>query len=95
MTPIAGAKEANLEERANKFSDYDVRVRAHQIWVRNGSPEGNAEFDWREALAELVAEGLLKSGPVPAFPQVSSSPTRGAAAPRQDMQVSTTPRKSA
>jgi len=40
------------------FSDHDVRVRAHQIWVRNGRPEGQAEYHWKDTLAELAARGV-------------------------------------
>ena len=74
------------------FSDHEVRVRAHQIWVNNGRPEGHAEYHWRvtlsywrEALAELEAEGLAKGGSVPALCAVSHPPIRSMAAPRQDI----------
>ena len=77
---VAGDEEANLRERSNTFSDHDVRVRAHQIWVNNGRPEGHAEYRlretlnyWREALAELEAEGLASSGPAPALRQSQGS----------------------
>jgi hypothetical protein len=69
-----------LKERSNTFSDQDVRVRAHQIWVRNGRPEDQAEYHWRDALAELEAEELAKDGRVPALFQVSSLPIHSEAA---------------
>ena len=84
MTPFAEREETELNVRPNTFSDQDVRVRAHQIWVRNGRPEGQAEYHWRDALAELEAEELAKGRRVPALSQVSTLPIRSVAAPRQD-----------
>ena len=84
MTPFAEREEAKLEERSTMFSDHDVRVRAHQIWVRNGRPEGQAEYHWKDALAELEAEELAKGRRVPALIEVSDPPIHSVAAPRQD-----------
>ena len=62
--------------KSNTFSDYDVRVRAYQIWERTGRPEGRAEEHWREALAELQAESRAQASEVPPQPDVSQPPTR-------------------
>ena len=34
-----------------------IRKRAHEIWEREGRPEGRHEDHWREAEAELAAAG--------------------------------------
>jgi hypothetical protein len=34
-----------------------IRKRAHEIWEREGRPEGRHENHWREAEAELAAAG--------------------------------------
>jgi hypothetical protein len=34
-----------------------IRKRAHEIWERNGRPEGRDDDHWREAEAELAAAG--------------------------------------
>ena len=84
MSPFAEREETKVNERSNTFSDHDVRVRAHQIWVRNGSPEGQAEYHWKDALAELEAEELAKGRRVPALIEVSTPPIHSVAAPRPD-----------
>lgn len=63
-----------MEKWSNFFVDHDVRVRANRIWVQKGRPKGHAEAYWREALAELEAEGLAKSELVLAR-LVASNPT--------------------
>lgn len=66
------------------ISDYDIRVRAYQIWERNGKPEARADDHWRQALAELEAERQATAQDtesVPSHPGVSNPPTRNIATP--------------
>jgi hypothetical protein len=52
------------------YDDYErrVRERAHEIWVREGRPEGQAEAHWARAREEISeAEGIqdtLKPNPL-------------------------------
>ena len=41
-------KSLSLEEQ--------IRRRAHQIWLENGSPEGTELIDWHEAEREILSE---------------------------------------
>jgi len=38
-----------------------VGQRAHEIWLRNGRPQGTAAKDWQQAEAEIRAERRAKS----------------------------------
>jgi hypothetical protein len=71
-----------LKRHPAAFSDHEIRVRAYRIWEKKGKPEGHAEENWREALAELQAEAAAESASVdrvPARPEVSTPPVRIAA----------------
>ena len=49
---------------ADTYDDYEQRVRerAHEIWVREGKPEGRAEDHWALAREEISeAEGIQDS----------------------------------
>jgi hypothetical protein len=39
-----------------------VRIRAYEIWEREGRPEGGAERHWREAEEEVQAEDAAMGG---------------------------------
>ena len=91
MRVIAPAQEAALNQKSKSFSDHDVRVRAHRIWVNSGRPEGHLERHWwdvlnywRQALAELEAEGLAQAKPELAPCDVSNSSNPDTTAPQQD-----------
>jgi len=91
MRVIAPAQEAALNQKSKSFSDHDVRVRAHRIWVNSGRPEGHLERHWwdvlnywRQALAELEAEALAQAEPVPVLCDVPNPPNPDTTAQQQD-----------
>jgi hypothetical protein len=36
---------------------HEIALRAHELWVRRGRPEGSSEADWFEAERELKESG--------------------------------------
>jgi Protein of unknown function (DUF2934) len=50
-----------------------IRRRAHEIWEREGRPEGRREEHWAQARREIEAEG--GSQPEPAAPDASPTDT--------------------
>jgi hypothetical protein len=55
-----------------------VAVRAYEIWVRNGRPEGTADRDWLQAEAELRAEHAAGPGPAAPGREAAQVRSRGA-----------------
>jgi hypothetical protein len=50
-----------------------IRRRAHEIWEREGGPEGRDQEDWAQAIQGTEAEG---GGVSPAAPDDASTPSR-------------------
>jgi len=44
------------------LDDEDIKRRAHQIWEREGRPEGRDFQNYMDAVTELVEEGEASSG---------------------------------
>jgi hypothetical protein len=40
-----------------KYSEEQIRRYAHQLWEKQGKPEGKSDEFWRQAEIELDAEG--------------------------------------
>ena len=60
-----------------------IRQRAHEIWEREGRPEGRHEEHWAQAHREIEAEG--GSQPEPAAPDASpTDPAPGTASGTAD-----------
>jgi len=43
-----------------------VRARAHELWLRAGSPPGKDDYFWHKAEAEIKAEAVQSAGVGPA-----------------------------
>ncbi len=52
-----------------------VRQRAHEIWERQGRPEGRQEEHWAQARREIEAEDAGGSVAEPAAPDASPTDT--------------------
>jgi hypothetical protein len=64
-----------VEETAmTKSYDDRVRARAHQLWEREGRPEGQSERHWAQARTMLAAEHARK--PVSPSKVVTRTPMR-------------------
>jgi hypothetical protein len=67
-----------------------IRQRAHEIWEREGRPEGRHEEHWAQAIREITEEGSGGSSPgsvtaddaptVPAATGSEATPAQAAAA---------------
>jgi hypothetical protein len=55
----------------DSYDDYErrVRARAHQIWVREGKPEGRAEEHWNLAREEVSEEEGIEDTLKPIEPE--------------------------
>jgi hypothetical protein len=58
-----------------------IRERAHEIWEREGRPEGAQEEHWRRASEEIDAEDQSASGSSPGEGGVANPAQPGAAIP--------------
>jgi Protein of unknown function (DUF2934) len=62
------------EIREDPMQDQErIRQRAHEIWEREGRPEGRHAEHWAQAGQEIEAEGVEAAPPAPASP--NDSPT--------------------
>jgi hypothetical protein len=59
-----------------------IRERAHEIWLREGSPQDRAEAHWRQARAEIEAAIAARQGEVAGRPADDPAPEPGAAGTR-------------
>jgi hypothetical protein len=46
----------NIDERADADREEKIRLRAHEIWEREGRPAGRAELHWEQARREIEGE---------------------------------------
>ena len=58
-----------------------IRERAHEIWEREGRPEGAQEEHWRRACEEIDAEDQSGSGRSPGDSGVANPAQPGATIP--------------
>lgn len=57
-----------------------IEQRAHEIWQREGCPEGRADEHWRLATAEIEAEEAAAASRASAAPKPDPHPEPGPAA---------------
>jgi hypothetical protein len=55
-----------------------ITQRAHEIWQREGCPDGRADEHWRRATAEIEAEEAAAVSPAAAVPAPQPAPEEAA-----------------
>ncbi|NVP58347.1 DUF2934 domain-containing protein [Mycoplana rhizolycopersici] len=54
-----GPKPFNPDDQSDRLDL--IRRRAHELWEKDGMPEGKHEEHWRHAEQELEEEGIVKN----------------------------------
>jgi len=57
-----------------------IRRRAHEIWQREGQPEGRDQDHWEQACREIAAEAAPDEAPTPTAPDGGATPAEAASA---------------
>ncbi len=60
-----------MEQHASRIDEKIIRAKAHELWVKRGSPAGSAEEDWYQA--ERLLRAALQTQPVATKQSFSAS----------------------
>ncbi|MDP8989151.1 MAG: DUF2934 domain-containing protein [Acidobacteriota bacterium] len=55
-TAFERTTQVHQEAPGATFGHAEIAVRAHELWLAKGSPEGSSEADWFEAAEQLRAQ---------------------------------------
>jgi hypothetical protein len=77
------SEEKMAAARSKSPLEEKIRTRAHEIWQREGHPEGRHLAHWQQAEAEIAAETSPKNSAKSPRRKASESPAKSAPKPAQ------------